>query len=209
MRAIQMSHDHRRLMDLACELARKYGLDLPPGLKAWEAKQKFEKDFLEASLGERAQQKITGITPEQRRAEITAAYAQSDSAEAFRAALEEKGYILAKGDRRGLVVVDEFGDVHSLSRYVKGYSAKQIKTRLAALDPETLPSVDTAKEMARSHAQAKDDRAREQQADQQREQEAQAFAHAQRKAEAALAQIQAARRLELQQAEQKLRRCFT
>lgn len=36
MRAIHMGHDRRRLMDLACELARKYDLDLPPGLKAWE-----------------------------------------------------------------------------------------------------------------------------------------------------------------------------
>lgn len=54
MRAIHMAHDRRRLMDLACELARKYGLHLPPGLKAWEAKQKFEKEKLEPTLAERA-----------------------------------------------------------------------------------------------------------------------------------------------------------
>ena len=111
MRAVHMAHDHRKLMDLACELARKYGHDLPPGLKAWEEKQKREKEKLEATLGEKAQAEETGITPEQRREEITAAYEASDSAEAFRSALEQKGYVLARGDRRGLVVVDSFGGV--------------------------------------------------------------------------------------------------
>ena len=135
MRAIHMAHDHRKLMDLACELARKYGHDLPPGLKAWEEKQKREKEKLEATLGEKAQAEETGITPEQRREEITAAYEASDSAEAFRSALEQKGYVLARGDRRGLVVVDSFGGVHSLTRYIKGHSAKEIKAKLAALAP--------------------------------------------------------------------------
>ena len=74
MRAVHMAHDHRKLMDLACELARKYGLELPPGLEAWEKRQKLEKEKLEPTLGEKAQAEETGITPEQRREEITAAY---------------------------------------------------------------------------------------------------------------------------------------
>ena len=149
MRAVHMAHDHRKLMDLACELARKFNLDLPPGLKAWEEQQKREKDKLEPTLAENAQEQASGISPEQRREEITAAYQASDSAEAFRAALEQKGYVLARGDKRGLVVVDRFGDVHSLTRYVKGHTAKEIKAKLAALKPEELPSVDQAKEMMR------------------------------------------------------------
>ena len=154
MRAVHMAHDRRKLMDLACELARKFGHDLPPGLKAWEEKQKREKDKLEPTLGEKAQAEETGITPEQRREEITAAYEASDSAEAFRSALEQKGYVLARGDKRGLVVVDRFGNPHSLTRYVKGHSAKEIKAKLAALAPEQLPSVDQAKEIMRQRAQA-------------------------------------------------------
>jgi hypothetical protein len=50
------------------------------------------------SLGEKAQANVTGITPRERSAEITDAFRRSDSAEAFRAALKEKGYILARGD---------------------------------------------------------------------------------------------------------------
>lgn len=157
MRAIHMAHDHRRLCDLSCELAHKYGLDLPPGLKAWEKKQAFKKDRLEPTLAENAYTEKTGIDPEQRREDITATYEQSDSAAAFRAALEQKGYMLARGDRRGFVVVDKFGQVHSLSRYVKGHTAKQIKAKLAPLTPEQLPTADQAKEQMRQRSQAAKD----------------------------------------------------
>ena len=150
MKAIQLSHDKRKLMDMACELAHQYGLDLPPGLKAWEAKQRHEKDDLEPTLAEKAQQDQTGITPDQRRAEITACYEQADNAQAFINALEQKGYVLARGDRRGFVVVDKFADVHSLTRYVKAHKAKDIKARLAPLKPEDLPTVDQAKEIVRA-----------------------------------------------------------
>jgi hypothetical protein len=210
MRAVHMAHDHRKLMNLACELARKYGLKLPPGLAAWEKRQKLEKEKLEPTLGEKAQAEETGITPEQRREEITAAYEASDSAEAFRSALEQKGYVLARGDKRGMVVVDRFGGVHSLTRYIKGHTAKQIKAKLAALMQEQLPSVDQAKELMRQRARAQEEREREQQQDEQRDLSAEALAKAERlaefrrQAEEGLAEKQAARRLEVRQAKQQL-----
>src|SRR5690606_11404220 len=154
--AIHMAHDHRRLCDLACELARKYGLDLPPGLEAWEKKQRFEKEKLEPTLAENALTSKTGISPEQRRKEITAAYERSDSAAAFRAALAQQGYILARGDRRGFVVVDKFAQVHSLSRYVEGHTARQIKKKLSGLDPDDLPSAEEAKEIVRRRGEKED-----------------------------------------------------
>lgn len=207
MRAVHMAHDRRKLMDLACELAAKFGLELPPGLKAWQEQQKQqkrEKEKLEPTLAENAQEQASGISPEERRAEITAAYEASDSAEAFRAALEQKGYVLARGDRRGLVVVDERGDVHSLSRYVKGHTAKQIKSRLAALEEGHLPSVDEAKEIMRRRAQAQEDRLREQQQDQQRRREQERREELRREKEAPLRASQATRRLQLQQDEQEV-----
>ena len=87
-----------------------------------------------------------------RRSLITACYEQSDGGEAFRAALADQGYILARGDRRGFVLVDESGAVLSLSRYVKGHSAKQIKRRLAPLVPKDLPDVAKAKEIVKGLA---------------------------------------------------------
>jgi hypothetical protein len=56
--------------------------------------------------------------------------------------------VLAKGDRRGLVIVDRHAAVHSLSRYIKGHTAKSVRERLA-LKPEDLPAVEQAKELVR------------------------------------------------------------
>lgn len=120
-------------------------------------------DKLEPSLAETANAKKTGISPEQRREDITAAYVQADSAAAFVNALEEKGYVLAKGDSRAFVIVDEFGDVHSLTRYVKGVRAKEIKARLADLDIASLPNVAQAQEQAKARLAAQEERLREQQ----------------------------------------------
>ena len=150
MKAVHLSHDRSRLMDCAVQLARKFGLELPPGLKAWEENSRtFEKDKLDPSLAEKAQAKKSGITPNERRDAITQAYDQSDTAEAFRAALSDQGYVLARGDRRAFVVVDEQCDVHSLTRYVKGHKAKDIKAKLAAIEIDELPDVALAKELIR------------------------------------------------------------
>ena len=71
-------------------------------------------------------------------------YRASDSAEAFRAALSQKGYILAKGDRRGFVVIDRYGDVHSLARQIEGVKTRELKAKLAPL-ADQLPTVDQAR----------------------------------------------------------------
>jgi hypothetical protein len=187
MKAVHMAYDHSKLCDLSCELAHKFGLNLPPGLKAWEAKRRTGKEALEATMAENAIAKETGITPEQRQTDITAAYSQTDTARAFQNALLEAGYILAQGDRRGFVVLDRFDKVHSLTRHVKGFKAKDIKNRLSALLP--LPRVDEAKSQQRQHQQAIDDRHRE---------------AARKQAIDALAQRHTERRLPLEAKEQDL-----
>ncbi len=57
-------------------------------------------------------------------------YKQSDTGKAFQAALQDAGYTLAKGDRRGFVLVNEQGKITSLSRQLKGQRARDIKARL-------------------------------------------------------------------------------
>ncbi|MEI4195902.1 relaxase/mobilization nuclease domain-containing protein [Roseovarius sp. E0-M6] len=199
MKAIHMAHDRRKLCDMAVHLAEQYGHELPEGLKAWKQREQFKKDRLEATLAENAQQKKSGITPEQRREDITAAYREADNASAFRHALEERGYILARGDRRAFAVVDRFGDVHSLSRYLKDVPRKEMRARMKTLDPSSLPSVEQAKEQARAQQKASAERAREQRA-------AQEEAVKRRSAEkrAAMERAQAARWLALSQMEQAL-----
>ena len=198
MKAIHMAHDRRKLCDMAVRLAEQYGHELPEGLKAWKQREQFKKDKLEATLAENAQQKKSGITPEQRREEITAAYREADSAVAFRHALEERGYILARGDRRAFAVVDRFGDVHSLSRYLKDVSRKDMRARMKTLDPASLPSVAEAQEQARAQQKASQDRAREQRAAEE------AVKRRSTEKRAAMERAQAARRLALAQREQAL-----
>lgn len=155
MRAVPLSHDRVKLRTLSRELAHEFGLPLPEGLaQDRDTDRPRKKDM---SLGEKAQAEATGITPRERSAEITDAFRRSDSAEAFRAALKEKGYILARGDKRGFVVVDRFGKVHSLARQIDGVRTRELNDKLAPLAPEQLPSVDQATEaMRQSGAEAKE-----------------------------------------------------
>jgi hypothetical protein len=132
MRAKQLSHDRQKLRSLARELALEFGLPLPEGLARDHGAERKRKKG--QTLGEKAHADETGITPEQRRAEITEAYRGSDSAEAFRAALKEKGYILAHGDKRVHVVVDRFGRAHSLARQIDGVRTRELKKKLASID---------------------------------------------------------------------------
>ena len=60
-------------------------------------------------------------------------YNQAEDARAFQKALEDNGYTLGLGDRRGFVLVDQDGKISSLSRQLKGQRAKDIRERLADL----------------------------------------------------------------------------
>lgn len=65
---------------------------------------------------------------------VQALFKHSDSGKAFSAGLEMNELTLAQGDRRGFVVVDKDGEIHSVSRMLKGTSNAQLKHRLSDLD---------------------------------------------------------------------------
>lgn len=131
MTAIHLSHDRLKLQKVRREMAARFGYQLPnePHNRPPD------------SPAESAHANATGITPDQRRHDITEAYMASDNAASFRAALAELGYTLARGDKRAFVVVDESGSVHSLTRHIKSVRTKHILALLAPLKPEDLPSV--------------------------------------------------------------------
>jgi len=87
----------------------------------------------------------SGIDPKQVTAELTDLWRKTDSGKAFAAAIEERGYILAQGDRRNFCVVDQSGDAHSLARRIDGAKVKEVRERLAGIDPASLPTVDEAR----------------------------------------------------------------
>ena len=161
MKAIPLSHDRMKLRTCARELAHAYGLTLPEGLAEDRGDARFEKNR-DVTYAERAMAEASGLTPDRRRAAITALYRSSDSAEAFRAGLEREGYVLAQGERRAYVVVDRAGDIHALARQIDGAKTRDVKARLADLPSETLPTVAAAQTQQQSRQAATDERLREQ-----------------------------------------------
>ncbi|MBV1928229.1 MAG: hypothetical protein KUG81_01790 [Gammaproteobacteria bacterium] len=69
------------------------------------------------------------------------AWGASDDAKSFARALQNQGFTLATGDRRGFVAVDYKGEVYSLSRWT-GLKTRALNARLKQ---EDLPSVQQAK----------------------------------------------------------------
>lgn len=95
----------------------------------------------------------TGIDPDEMKAEITGLKQQCDTGKAFAVALEDAGYILARGDRRDFVIIDRAGDDHSLGRRA-GIKAAELRAFMADVNRESLPTVAEAREMARAEAES-------------------------------------------------------
>lgn len=147
MRAIHIAHDRMKLRTLSRELAHEFSLELPQGIAQDQRGEREKKQDI--TLAENAQAAKSGLSPDDRKAAVTDAFRRSDSAEAFRAALAEKGFVLAQGDQRGFVVVDRDGDVHSLARQIAGIRTREIKRLLDGMRLTSLPNVAEAKDLVR------------------------------------------------------------
>lgn len=97
--------------------------------------------------------------------QLQALYGQCDSFGAFQGALEHAGCHLARGNRRGVVIVDQDGKTHSLSRQLSKEQRAQLKDQLKEMDLSELPD---AGEMQARIRQAQNERQHE--AEQQAEQ---------------------------------------
>ena len=123
-----------RLTDLSRDLYLDHGWNLPRGLA-----ERGMRDPTNFTLAEWQQAKRQGLDPRWMKAALQDCWNRSDDARAFGQALTERGLHLARGDRRGFVVLDYDGDVHSLPRAL-GLKTKAVKDRLG--DGDALPSVE-------------------------------------------------------------------
>lgn len=137
MKAVHLSYSHRKLQSVSRELYLEHGWKMPRGLV-----NSRESDPRNYTLAQWQQAKRVGKDAAAIKTEIQDAWAISDSKEAFSNALAERGYKLARGDRRGYVAVDHKGEVYSLSR-AANVKSKQLQQRLG--DMNALPSVTEAK----------------------------------------------------------------
>jgi len=149
MRAVPIAHDHQKLRRVAQAFAKEHGLELPAGMKKDGRKERFEEKKKTADLGEKQQEERSGLTKAEHIAAITQAWQSTKTGEELIRALAAKDYYIARGDKRGYVVVDLAGEIHSLSRHIKGAKATDLKARLSAVPPNELPSVNKAVDYAR------------------------------------------------------------
>lgn len=133
MKAINLPHFKNRLRDLSKELYLEHEWTLPEGYRAngW-------KNPLNFTLAEWQQAKRLGLDPRETKQVFRDAWDRSDDLASFRNALEERGYHLAKGDRRGIVATDLSGEVYAVARWT-GIKTKELRNRLG--DGDRLPSI--------------------------------------------------------------------
>lgn len=137
MKAINLPHFKNKLKGLSKELFLEHGWELPRGHRenGW-------KNPLNFSLEEWQQAKRLDLDPREVKQVLRDVWDRSDNQKSFAAALEEHGYYLARGDRRGFVAVDYRGEVYSLSRWT-GVKTKDLRAKLG--EPDRLQTVDQTK----------------------------------------------------------------
>lgn len=153
MRIISNSHNYRKHERASARMELEFGHEPTPGV---HEKRNPEAPRPRAAFNHASWQQFerTRLDPRELIASLTDIYRASDSGRAFRGALEEQGYLIAKGDQRVFVIVDPAGGTHSLSRHIEGATAREIRERFADLDPASLPSVEDARALQQERSPA-------------------------------------------------------
>lgn len=131
-----------RLKKLSRELEMHFGITLVPNERDGAIKYA-------PTRAEDEQARRLGLDAHTVRETIRYCYERSDCGRSFEAALAEEGMVLARGERRDFVVIDQAGGTHALGKRILGVTAAQTRERLSDLPREQLPSVDQAKEFVR------------------------------------------------------------
>jgi hypothetical protein len=96
-----------------------------------------------ASRNEQEEARRLGTDERAIRSAILNCLEHADGGKALRVALDERGLMLANGDKRDcFVVVDQAGGHHALNKKLTGHTLAETRDRLADLDRTQLPSVD-------------------------------------------------------------------
>jgi hypothetical protein len=148
MKAIQLSHDRPKLKEVSRELFKEYGFAMPEGLRD---RTKASPENFSPQIWQQA--KRIGEDPRDLKRIIGDAFRDADSAKAFQAQLESHAMFLARGDRRGFVVLHHTGEALPINRYLD-MKQKDIRAKLG--DPKDQITIDQARSYlkARMTAQA-------------------------------------------------------
>ena len=142
MRAIPDSLTARIHEQTSRELESKFGLE--PGQSILVPDREFERPERRATKHERFRGAQNGIDPHAIGNELKTLRERSDNGVSFQAGMEAAGYVLARGDRRDFVVIDQAGGDHNLARRL-GMKAVELRQFMKEVDAKSLPSVTEAR----------------------------------------------------------------
>lgn len=146
LRVTDIGGNYRIHTATARQLENMFGLSPTPTPTGRDRKPVVE--LWEVRAAERS-----GIHPAAITSELSALWRNTDSGKSFAAALDARGYILARGDRRDFCVVDKSGTAHSLARRIDGVRVKDVRERMSDVDRASLPSVADARALQRAKEQ--------------------------------------------------------
>jgi hypothetical protein len=129
--------DTERMRAVSRGLYLEHGWDMPRGLQ-----DRRLRNPLNFTREEWQQTKRIDLDPREIKTVFRQCWENSDNRTSLEQAFKERGFLMARGDRRGFVALDYRGEVYSLSRYA-GVKLKELEARLG--DRQHLPSVDQVK----------------------------------------------------------------
>lgn len=135
LKAVHISYDYKTLVQLSREIFMRKGWTMPEGLI--DARNRDPRNF---TLAEWQQAKRIGKDPRAIKAAMREAWAISDNKSSLIAALQERGFKLARGDRGRVVAIDSQLEIYSFQRWAK-VKTKDVRARVG--DESELPDLDT------------------------------------------------------------------
>ncbi|MEL6824761.1 MAG: relaxase [Pseudomonadota bacterium] len=137
MKAIDLPFNRMKMRDVSRDLFIQHGWDVPRGLI-----NSADRNPLNYTFEQYQHAKRVGSDARTIKSAIQDAWASSDNKATFQHALSEKGFALARGDRRGFVALDTNGEAYSIPKWLD-IKTKRIRERLG--EEKDLPSVAEAK----------------------------------------------------------------
>ncbi|MEO1041474.1 MAG: relaxase [Pseudomonadota bacterium] len=138
MTAVPLPFFKLKLREISRGLYLEHGWTMPKGLA--DSKLRDPTNF---TLADWQQAKRAERDPRDIKRALQDAWALSDSKASYIAALAERGFKLARGDRRGFVALDHEGEVYAIARWT-GIKTKDVRAKLG---PEKdLPALNEARQ---------------------------------------------------------------
>jgi hypothetical protein len=127
MKAIDQPHFKLKLRDVAKQLYIEQGWKMPRGFL--DSKYRDLQNF---TMAEFQQAKRYGEDVHALRDLFQECWAVSDNKASFEKTLEERGFQLAQGDKRGFLALDFFGRSYSLTKYI-GIDSKEMAKKIGPI----------------------------------------------------------------------------